>query len=107
MVVREAIYNAVLHGRPHRITIEVRFKPQQLSLTVTDDGMGFQVSDPQAEGHFGITGMRERMERAGGKITITSAPGSGTRVDLSIPRSVLSSRPREARNRGIHWDAIQ
>jgi signal transduction histidine kinase/ligand-binding sensor domain-containing protein len=107
MVVREAIYNAVLHGRPHRITIEVRFKPQQLSLTVTDDGRGFQVNDPQAEGHFGITGMRERMERTGGKMTITSTPGSGTQVDLSIPRSVLSLMPREANKRGIHWDAIQ
>jgi len=107
MVVREAVYNAVLHGRPHEIKIEVRYEPHQLSLSVTDDGIGFHSSDAPAEGHFGITGMHERMERAGGRVDLTSVPGTGTRVELLLPGSALSSKTMRGSNHTMNWDAIR
>ena len=91
MVVREAVYNAVLHGHPRLITISVRYEAQRLLLTVVDDGIGFHVDRMPAEGHYGVTGMRERMEQIGGSFALDSAPLAGTRVTLSIEREVLLS----------------
>ena len=107
MVVREAVYNAVLHGHPNEIRIEVRYDSRQLSLSVADDGTGFHTGEAQAQGHFGITGMRERMERIDGKMNLTSFPGAGTQVEVSIPRSVLSSKAMKAHRFGINWDALK
>jgi nitrate/nitrite-specific signal transduction histidine kinase len=63
-----------------------------VELTVRDDGHGFEpASRPGArEGHFGIEGMYERVERLGGSITIESQPGSGTTVVVRLPASVPS-----------------
>ena len=91
MVVREAVYNAVLHGHPRQITISVLYEAQRLLLTVVDDGVGFPVDRMPAEGHYGVTGMRERMEQIGGSFALDSAPLAGTRVTLSIEREVLLS----------------
>lgn len=107
MVVREAVYNAVLHGHPHQILIDLAYEPQQLRLSVTDDGSGFDARETPAEGHFGITGMRERMTRAGGKMTLTSAPGKGTRVELYLLQSVLSSKAARGHQLGLKWDAVK
>jgi signal transduction histidine kinase len=107
MVVREAVYNAALHGHPHHIGIRLRYEPQLLRLSVADDGTGFDVSAAPAEGHFGITGMRERMDRAGGKMSIVSAPGSGTSIELFLPESVLASKSANRPGFGISWDTIQ
>lgn len=58
-----------------------------MRLRINDDGVGF---DPVAaarllsEGHFGLAGMRERVEMVGGHLSIDSAPGSGTTVDVAM-----------------------
>jgi signal transduction histidine kinase len=51
---------------------------------VTDDGQGF---DPAARksGHYGLATMRERAQASRGDVTVTSAPGAGTRVTLTLP----------------------
>jgi ligand-binding sensor domain-containing protein/signal transduction histidine kinase len=97
MVVREAVYNAVLHGRPSEITIEVRNEARDLILLVKDDGVGFDVGHAPADIHFGITGMRERMERLGGTLNLTSSPGRGVQVRLSLLRSLLSEKTAAGR----------
>jgi signal transduction histidine kinase len=107
MVVREAVYNAVLHGHPHEIRIELEYEPDQLRLAVADDGHGFDVSSAPAEGHFGITGMRERIDQAGGKLTIASSPGSGTRIEILLPAAALVSKSPNKRKFGMIWDTIQ
>ena len=107
MVVREAVYNAVLHGHPREIQIELQYEPHQLRLSVIDDGSGFDVTVAPAEGHFGITGMRERIDQAGGKLTIASTPGSGTRIELLLPEAAIVSKTQNKRKFGMAWDAIQ
>ena len=58
-----------------------------MRLRINDDGVGF---DPAAatkllsEGHFGLAGMRERVEMVGGHLSIDSAPGQGTTVDVEM-----------------------
>ncbi len=87
-IAQEAVTNAIRHGQPARIDLELRFAAREVQLTIADDGRGFdgqphpQSSGPQ--GHFGLAGMRERAQQIGGALTIESAPGKGTRVSVQV-----------------------
>jgi len=85
LVAREAIRNAVIHARPSRIAVTLRFEPKQVTLEVADDGSGFTVDRPPANAHYGIIGMRERVEQSGGTFHMTSNPERGTQVTARIP----------------------
>ncbi len=96
LVGREALRNSVSHGNPARISVRIAFEPQCLKMEVRDDGVGFDASAARLEvqGHFGILGMRERVEQAGGAFTVSSQPGKGTVVAVSVPwRETGSSAP--------------
>jgi ligand-binding sensor domain-containing protein/signal transduction histidine kinase len=96
MVVREAVYNAALHGHPSRIAITLAYHRGQIVITIADDGTGF---DPQAAStrdgkqHYGIAGMRERMERIHGHLELKSSEGKGTTVQAQIGRHHLMAAP--------------
>ncbi len=85
---QEALSNAARHGRPEHVDVELRAHRQELVLSVTDDGVGF---DPAAsaprEDCFGLDGMAERARNAGGTLTIVSSPGRGTTVTTRLPLS--------------------
>ena len=88
MVVREAIYNAVRHGRSSKVQVEVNFDTGRCDVKVRDDGTGF---DPEAvsslpAGHYGLVGMKERITRVGGKLTVNSRPGAGAEITFQLPR---------------------
>jgi signal transduction histidine kinase/streptogramin lyase len=97
MVIREAVYNGALHGHPRRIQIKLVYTRDELDSSVHDDGCGFDPNTRRAEGaqHYGIAGMRERVERMGGRINIVSAPERGTTVSFSVRRSYLQSPAAE------------
>ena len=85
-IIRELTVNAVRHGRAAVIRIAGSLEGRRLLFSVQDDGRGF---DPQnrpgvAQGHFGLQGVRERIERFGGEMRIASAAGRGTKVALSM-----------------------
>lgn len=86
-ILRELLSNAVTHGKASRFSISGLIKDRQLVFTVRDNGCGFDSSSApaQEEGHFGLSGVRERLRKLSGKITISSAPNEGTVVTLSIP----------------------
>ncbi len=92
MVVREAIYNAALHGQPEQIEVALTFTRDSLAVMVSDDGTGF-LPNVQESGslHYGIAGMRERIERMGGELAITSRLRHGTVVCFTVQRSHLQS----------------
>lgn len=87
-VAAEALRNAVQHSQGTRVEVELWYGSREFRLRVRDDGRGV---DPPVlgvggrEGHFGLRGMYERAEVAGGKLTIWSARDSGTEVELVIP----------------------
>src|SRR5207247_6723776 len=74
---QEAITNAVRHAQATRITLEVRFEDQAVTLRVADDGRGFEDECPtqDTENHYGLTTMRERAEELGGQSTLSTAIG--------------------------------
>ncbi len=86
---QEALRNALKHASPRVITMEVRMSgnPAMISLVIRDDGVGFLPGTEAGanQGHFGLVGMRERIERLDGTVRIESAPGRGTTVWLEVP----------------------
>ena len=82
-IVQESLTNAVKHGRAGRASVEVVEREQRITVTVRDDGAGF---DPDAStAGFGLTGMRERVKLLGGDLSLRSAPEDGTMVTVSLP----------------------
>lgn len=94
---QEAIHNACKHGRAGHVRVEVAYEPEQVSLTVIDDGRGFTMPNLDQlaeEGHFGLVGLHERVHSLNGSVRVTSAPGKGARVDVVLPVAA-SSQPSE------------
>jgi ligand-binding sensor domain-containing protein len=87
---QEAITNAVRHAKASLISLELRFEDATVTLRVSDDGRGFDVSDPEAEPnqHYGLTTMRERAEEIGGHLTVVSTRDRGTVVQAIVPTTV-------------------
>jgi len=94
----EALTNAVKHAHAPRIDITLTFHTDVAELVVEDDGCGLE-HGPQGvpEGHFGLLGIRERVDKMGGALDIRSERGAGTRLCVRIPvRRTSSSGPAPA-----------
>jgi ligand-binding sensor domain-containing protein/signal transduction histidine kinase len=86
MTVREAVYNAVQHSDSPKVEIDLSVNGKNLIICVVDHGCGFSIGGETVgvDGHYGIVGMRERMQRLGGQVHITSSTGSGTQMQLRL-----------------------
>jgi signal transduction histidine kinase len=80
---REAVANAVRHGRARTISLQLR-EGDEVWLRVSDDGDGFDVSAPRSSQSYGLTSMRERAESLGGRFEISSTPGAGTTIEVVV-----------------------
>ncbi len=93
-LVQEALNNAVHHGEAGHVTVEVSEGDGVLRMRVADDGRGFDPS-VRSDG-FGLIGMRERAELAGGALELRSAPGAGTTIVATIPATHRGESAAEA-----------
>jgi ligand-binding sensor domain-containing protein/two-component sensor histidine kinase len=85
-IAREAVVNAVRHGTPENILLRLEFDGSMFGMEIRDDGKGFAGAPAgDAEGHFGLLGMRERAETIGAALAVESQAGEGTRVRLTMP----------------------
>ncbi len=87
-IAQEALTNAHKHGKALQVLIELSLEAQELCLTITDNGCGFDprvVSKKNERSTFGIIGMYERTSTVGGSLEIISAPSIGTQVVAMIP----------------------
>jgi signal transduction histidine kinase len=96
---REALVNAFRHSKASSIEVEVTYAANHLRLLVRDNGCGI---DPQfvragRDGHWGLSGMRERAEAVGAQLKLWSRAGAGTEVELSVPRHVAYQATSSAR----------
>jgi signal transduction histidine kinase len=87
MLAQEALNNALKHASPTRITVRAEIRRGGHQLTFSDDGCGFtpEFAPGPQEGHFGLLGMRERTHALSGTFTLTSSPGQGTHITISLP----------------------
>ena len=86
-IVRELVANAILHGKAKNIRISGGIRDGVLKVSVSDDGCGFDTSTRKGSeaGHFGLDGVRNRIERLGGHFGIRSTPGHGTEASIELP----------------------
>jgi signal transduction histidine kinase/ligand-binding sensor domain-containing protein len=99
---REAVTNAFRHARATHIDLELKYSSSQFRLAVRDDGCGIDPDILQTgrDGHWGLSGMRERAERIGARLKLFSSPSAGTEVELSVPGRVAFQEQPE---RGFRW----
>ena len=93
-IVAEALRNAFRHADARRIEVKIRYDKRRLRIVVQDDGRGIaaQFLSAGRTGHHGLTGMYERAQLVGGKVTVWSELDSGTQIELSIPGSVAYAK---------------
>lgn len=85
-VIQEAVSNAVRHSEATQIRIDVVSGPGHVAGTVADNGIGFNTESlPDRDQGLGLIGMHERAGGVGGRLSVDSRPGEGTRVRLEIP----------------------
>ena len=86
---REALANSFRHSRATEIVVEIEYSVNFFRVMVRDNGIGItaDVLREGREGHWGLSGMRERSTRIGATLKVLSAPGAGTEIDLAIPAS--------------------
>jgi signal transduction histidine kinase len=86
-VATEAISNAVRHAQPTTIGIDLQATHGSAMITVTDDGIGFDpaAASRRSEQGMGLVGLTRRASSIGGRVDLTSRPGSGTTIRISVP----------------------
>jgi signal transduction histidine kinase len=96
-ILREALRNVERHARASKVGVRLRTLGGRAVLTVADDGDGFDAPDELEEltrgRHFGVAGMRERAQVAGGDLSLESAPGEGCVLSVWVP---APDAPRDA-----------
>ena len=83
-ICQEALTNVARHAEARRVTVRLVATPEQVQLTIKDDGLGLDASDT-AEDRHGLVGMNERARMLGGALDLSTSPGAGTRVRVTVP----------------------
>ncbi|TDV42596.1 sensor histidine kinase [Actinophytocola oryzae] len=86
---QEALANVAKHAKASRVGLTLSYMEDLVTLDVRDDGVGFEANvkraNGSANGGFGLTGMRQRVQRLAGRLEIESEPGGGTAISASVP----------------------
>jgi two-component system sensor histidine kinase UhpB len=99
-IAQEALRNTARHGRAQHATVSLARTSRELSLTVTDDGQGFDVAAARRNDGIGLVSMEERSRLVQGQVSIRSQRGNGTTITVRVPAHVADNafvRERESR----------
>jgi signal transduction histidine kinase len=84
-IIQEALTNCSKHAKAHRVALTIKAEGGVVFASVQDDGIGFDAQHLQQTQGLGLLGMEERVRALQGHVTVTSRPGTGTLVNLSLP----------------------
>ncbi|MNJ37578.1 Signal transduction histidine-protein kinase/phosphatase DegS [compost metagenome] len=88
-LIQEALNNAAKHAYPSYVGVEITYQAQMVKIMVSDNGLGFKVEQleekTKSHAHFGLIGMRERVELLDGRMEIESTANVGTKIIIHIP----------------------
>jgi signal transduction histidine kinase len=84
-IAQEAVTNAVKHAGARAVAVNLCYDARSVTLTISDDGAGFDANAPAPEGHFGLRGMKERAARIGAHLEVQTAPG--TTITVRVERA--------------------
>jgi signal transduction histidine kinase len=99
---REALINAFRHSRAKNIELELKYSLSYLRLQVRDDGCGIdpQIISAGRDGHWGLSGIRERADRIGARLHVFSSATAGTEIELLVPSDVAF---QDQADRRVKW----
>jgi PAS domain S-box-containing protein len=86
-IFQETLTNVARHAKANQVSVKLASNDHSLVLQIRDNGIGVSEENLRKPTSLGIRGMRERAEQLGGDLSVTAAPGSGTTVVISIPRT--------------------
>ena len=89
-VVQEALQNALKYSRARTVNVDLRGDPRSLALTISDNGVGFDVDASWGKG-LGLISIGERIEAIGGTLDLRSTPGGGTSLTINVPLAIEQS----------------
>lgn len=87
-IVQEALHNVAKHSHASMVYVEMSGGATDLALTISDDGVGFDMHKVRKTAGLGMVSMRERVHLIGGEFTVASKPGSGTKIQAKAPLAV-------------------
>jgi len=102
---QEAVSNAIRHAQASNIAIHLKYEGEGLTLSIRDNGCGFQNSDSSLSGHFGIPVMEERARKLGGTLRLLTSPGGGTEITVKVSFNALQ-HPASHEHHVIRWIGI-
>ena len=88
-IISESLTNITRHAQAENVWLSVVHSAEQLNLEIRDDGVGFNVETAVRAGHYGLLGMRERTRLINGTFAITSEPGKGTQLSITLPLEAI------------------
>lgn len=86
-VAQEGLQNIAKHSNAKHVTVALAFEQGTVTLSIADDGFGFDPEAVKGQGELGLIGMEERARLVDGTVSIVSQPGHGTRIALVVPLS--------------------
>jgi len=97
-IAQEAMTNAVRYSKAENIQVELACNDNSASISVIDNGIGFQVDSVPTNGigHFGLRSIRTRVRKIGGDLKIHSEPNQGTSVVVTVPTTRTADTPPHA-----------
>ena len=98
-VLQEALQNAAKHSGVQHFKVELRGTPEEIQLSVSDAGIGFDWQDAINRRGLGLISMRERLQLVNGELSIRSEPGHGTAIYASVPVGSEDRRLEEHRRK--------
>ena len=84
-VVQEALHNCAKHSHATQVKVELAGSANELTLNISDNGVGFDVVQSRLAAGIGLISMRERVHMAGGEFTVYSSPGEGAKISARVP----------------------
>jgi len=83
-IAQEALNNTLKHAHASSVSVVLHHNDRIVSMSIEDDGIGFDPSEARVQSGFGLKGMEERVARLGGKLAVRSSPGEGTRIEVEV-----------------------
>jgi signal transduction histidine kinase len=83
-IAQEALNNTLKHAHASSVSVVLHHNDRAVSMSIQDDGIGFDPSEARAQSGFGLRGMEERVARLGGRLSVKSSPGEGTRIEVEV-----------------------
>ena len=92
-ILQESFSNIEKYAQAEKVSVFLAFSDSDICLTITNDGAGFYLETAELDRGYGLPNIKDRAERLGGVLRITSSPGAGTTLDIKVPGPVPTAWP--------------